>query len=94
MSWKRIVRKGEDAGRIFKDDSFRLSSEVVDMHHEVNGKKTSTEHSASGCADTWRTSHGDRQKPMPHLQETGIFPLVCRHGVVFQYADIVKGGEA
>lgn len=74
MSWKRIVRKGEDADRLFTDDSLRISPVVVDMHHEVNRKNAPVDSSNSGCADTWRTSQGDRQKPIAHLQETGIFP--------------------
>ena len=46
------------------------------------------------CAPKWKAAREDSQQiKYNYFDETGWFPLVCRHGVVWAYSDMIKSGE-
>ena len=46
------------------------------------------------CAPKWKAAREDSQKvKYGYFDETGWFPLVCRHGVVWAYSDMIQSGE-
>ena len=46
------------------------------------------------CATKWKAAREDSQQvKYNYFDETGWFPLVCRHGVVWAYSDMIKSGE-
>jgi hypothetical protein len=75
--------------RNYPDRHIRIPSEIVDQHHEtVSGKRPDS------CSTDFVAARGDSQKASPHIDEKGIVALVCRHGFVWKYVDIVRSGEA
>ena len=46
------------------------------------------------CAPKWKAARENNQQvKISHFDETGWFPLVCRHGMVWVYSDMIKSGE-
>ncbi|KAJ9094103.1 hypothetical protein QFC21_006204 [Naganishia friedmannii] len=99
FSWKRLARVDQDYGRQYDDSALRIPTPIVDQHDEKvvqNGKKKAQhtdeqgEDSQERCSETKREVTKTISK---HIEETGIVTLVCRHGVVWKYVDMVKAQQ-
>ncbi|KAJ9106405.1 hypothetical protein QFC21_001551 [Naganishia friedmannii] len=97
--YKRLARVDQDYGRQYDDSALRIPTPIVDQHDEKvvqNGKKKAQhtdeqgEDSQERCSETKREVTKTISK---HIEETGIVTLVCRHGVVWKYVDMVRSGE-
>jgi hypothetical protein len=100
---QRFRDDANDYGRSSDDSSIRIKKSVVDSHQETAQKtsqsaqkQTSVETAeVDGCADGWlvtkesqKTAEKNNKKQLELFAETGIFVLVCRHGIVWKYLDI------
>lgn len=56
-----------------------------DMHMHPGHHGNAEHHDAGGCADTWHT--------VKVFEQTGIFLLACRHGMILTCAEMLHSGE-
>ncbi|EUC55579.1 hypothetical protein RSOL_123660, partial [Rhizoctonia solani AG-3 Rhs1AP] len=106
-SLKRYLRSGENDPRQFTDTRM-LEPEYVDQYELNNAQKNPTTATGSTsfknneedlatpsvCAPRWKNARNENAKDtFDMLDETGVFTVLCRHGVVLVMADMVKSGE-
>lgn len=92
--WKRLDRRTDVSGRVFDNSVLRISPVEVDRYQGKLSDTATTDLSTDTCADSFRAAHGDSKIAKSHWDETGIFPLLCRHGIVWKYVDMVRTREA
>ncbi|KZS89572.1 hypothetical protein SISNIDRAFT_489252 [Sistotremastrum niveocremeum HHB9708] len=47
-----------------------------------------------GCIDKWKAAVAqDSEVRTEYYEQTGIFPVLCRHGMVIKYCEMVRSGE-
>ncbi|KAG8703195.1 hypothetical protein FRC09_004303 [Ceratobasidium sp. 395] len=107
VSLKRYVRSGENDPRTFAS-TYILEPDYVDQYQfdgasqkkrtenqsDVNRTDDDVEGGESACAPRWKNARNENAKDSSKvLDETGVFVVLCRHGMVLVVADMIRSGE-
>ncbi|KIM51893.1 hypothetical protein SCLCIDRAFT_142302, partial [Scleroderma citrinum Foug A] len=68
---------------VFKDD----------VHMCLGHRGNAEHHDAGGCADTWQAASTVDEDTVKVFEQTGIFLLACRHGMILTCAEMLRSGE-
>jgi hypothetical protein len=88
MSFRRFRSRGNATTRHYDDRGLRIPREQVEKHAPSNSTNTARTSRDEGCAANAQGRDVVSGKASEHLDETGLFPLLCRHGVVWAYLDM------
>ncbi|EJD36651.1 hypothetical protein AURDEDRAFT_74039 [Auricularia subglabra TFB-10046 SS5] len=103
QSLKRSAAAGHADERTLESD-YRIppahfdlyANEVAQRWHMINesGEPGDDALTPSVCSQRWKNAKAEHFKTAPGLfEQTGIFPCLCRHGIVLWYTEMVRSGE-
>jgi hypothetical protein len=95
FSAKRLDGSGSADPRLFQSRYFISEAEVDRFKDDVQRRTTSTVDStiSSACTENWTAAKAVDDDKITVFDQTGIFLLACRHGLVECVAEMKRSGE-
>ncbi|KAG1883462.1 hypothetical protein F4604DRAFT_1879073 [Suillus subluteus] len=93
-SAKRIDGSGLADPRTFHSDYFIPRAAIELFKDDVRnrpGQRSLDQH--TGCAENWTTARSVEEAKVSFFQQTGIFIMACRHGLVECIVEMKRSGE-
>ncbi|KIM59746.1 hypothetical protein SCLCIDRAFT_27138 [Scleroderma citrinum Foug A] len=96
-STKRMDRAGH-ADRCIFPSTYMISRADIDVFKDdvcmrPGHRGNAEHHDAGGCADTWQAASAVDEDTVKVFEQTGIFLLACRHGMILTCAEMLRSGE-
>ena len=93
----KATHKARSKGQANASDEDEEENDVVDSPWIVvdePGEVPDGDEKPTSCADHWKASAEEQnQRSLAVYENTGIFPLACRHGLILKATEMVESGE-
>jgi hypothetical protein len=94
FSAKRIDGSGSTDPRIFHSDYFIPEAAVEHFKDDVRNRSGQrSPHQNTSCTENWTAARSVEEAKISVFQQTGIFIMACRHGLVECIVEMKRSGE-
>lgn len=96
FSAKRLDGSGSADPRFFRSQYFISEAEVDRFKDDVrrrSGERQAAELATGACTENWTAAKAIEENKITVFDQTGIFLVACRHGIIECVTEMKRSGE-